>query len=39
MNNLGDVVGDYFDDNGFHYGFLRTADGQLIAPVDIPGGG
>jgi len=38
INNLGDVVGDYGDDNGFFYGFLRTADGQLIAPVDVPGG-
>lgn len=38
MNNLGDVVGEYGDDEGFFHGFVRTADGQIIAPLNIPGG-
>jgi hypothetical protein len=36
MNNLGQVVGGYDDENGVH-GFLRNADGTLTYPIDYPG--
>jgi uncharacterized membrane protein len=36
MNNLGQVVGSYDDENGVH-GFLRDADGTFTFPIDYPG--
>ena len=36
INDLGAIVGNYDDANGFSHGFLRSPDGKFT-PFDVPG--
>lgn len=39
MNAGGDITGFYVDANDVQHGFVRTANGMIIAPIDPPGAG
>jgi hypothetical protein len=37
MNNSNEVVGTYVDSSSVTHGFLRKANGSVVAPLDYPG--
>ena len=37
INNLGEVLGYYFDTNNVVHAFLRDRKGKLTYPIDVPG--
>jgi hypothetical protein len=37
INDAGIAAGDYVDNAGVTHGFIRTAEGQIISPIDAPG--